>query len=208
MFEPINTIIDQGLQDIAKLDAQAERLSGSLSELLQLKQAHYNAFELEFSRDLALDAAKQGRAVLVFTIVTIVFSPLSFVAAFFTMNLTVFPEQLSLSYVSRYVFGLGFAVAIPCIVLAVSLDWWTSSWKRVRGAFDGSASGAAAELVTPKQDERLAISTKSTQTTDQSSNRSAAGLRGVRSDGMPRVSAGLKKRWRNWRDPEKTDLPR
>lgn len=208
VFEPINTIIDQGLQDIAKLDAQAERLSGSLSELLQLKQAHYNAFELEFSRDLALDAAKQGRAVLVFTIVTIVFSPLSFVAAFFTMNLSVFPEQLSLSYVSQYVFGLGFAVAIPCILLAVSLGWWTSSWKRVRGAFDGPASGAAADLDTPEQDERLSASMESTQTTDQSSNWSPAGLGGVRSDETPRMTAGLTKRWRKWRTPEKIDLPR
>jgi len=82
IFEPIKTIVDQGLQDIAQLDAQATRLSSSVSELVQLKQAHYNSLELESSRDLAMDAAKQGRAVLVFTIVTIIFSPLSFVAAF------------------------------------------------------------------------------------------------------------------------------
>lgn len=141
--ESMNSIIDQGLQDIAQLDTQATRLNQSLSDLLQLKQAHYNAFQLKSSHKLALDAAEQGRAVLVFTIVTIIFTPLSFVAAFFTMNLTIFPEKLSLSHVSRYVFGFGFAVAVPCIVLAFYLGWWTSSWKRIKGALYGANPGSA-----------------------------------------------------------------
>ena len=220
-FEPINTIIDQGLQDIAQLDAQATRLSRSLSELLQLKQAHYNAFELEFSRDLALDAAKQGRAVLVFTIVTIVFSPLSFVAAFFTMNLTVFPEKLSLSYVSRYIFGFGFAVAIPCIVLAFSLGWWTSSLQRIREALYGSSARSAADRDTLDKDESLRPESRagSTQALDELSNKSPTSLPGVEkgllpslgrvcSDDTPKVTAGLKRRWRSWRNLKARDLPR
>jgi Mg2+ and Co2+ transporter CorA len=140
IFEPLNATITQGLQDIERLDAQATRLSESLSELLQLKQAHSNAFELEFSRNLSLettklsrDAAKQSRAVLVFTIVTIVFSPLSFVAAFFTMQLSNLPDPMSLSYVSKYIFGFGFAVAIPCVVLAFSVSsWWPRAWRFFR----------------------------------------------------------------------------
>jgi len=221
LFEPINTIIDQGLQDIAQLDAQAKRLSGSLSELLQLKQAHYNAFELEFSRDLALDAAKQGRAVLVFTIVTIVFSPLSFVAAFFTMNLTVFPEELSLTYVSRYIFGFGFAVAVPCIALAFSLGRWTSSWNRIKGALSGTGSISTVDRDDRDKDESLKFPAQagSTQTIDRLSNKSPAilsgnekrlspSLRGDRSHEIPRMTAGLKRRWRSWRNPKATDLPR
>jgi Mg2+ and Co2+ transporter CorA len=220
-FEPINTIIDQGLQDIAQLDAQAKRLSGSLSELLQLKQAHYNAFELEFSRDLALKAANQGRAVLVFTIVTIVFSPLSFVAAFFTMNLTVFPEELSLSYVSRYIFGFGFAVAVPCIALAFSLGWWTSSWNRVKEALYGTDSVSTVDRDGREKNEspKSPAQAGSTQAIDQLSNKSPAivqgnekrlspSLRGDRSHETPKMTAVLKRRWRSWRNPEATDLPR
>ncbi|KAM0709397.1 hypothetical protein Q7P35_003435 [Cladosporium inversicolor] len=217
VFERINTITDQGLQDIAQLDAQATRLSGSLSELLQLKQAHYNAFQLKASHDLALDAAKQGRAVLVFTIVTIVFSPLSFVAAFFTMNPTVFPEELSLSYVSRYVFGLGLAVAIPCIVLALSLSSWSSSWKRIQYVFDGPTFRAG-DLDPFDKNEGLKLP-GSTQNIDQLSNRSpeipqinekhlSPDSRVVRGHEASRMTAGLKRRWRSWRNPGATDLPR
>jgi Mg2+ and Co2+ transporter CorA len=221
VFEPTNTIIDQGLQDIAQLDAQARRLSGSLSELLQLKQAHYNAFQLKASHDLALDAAKQGRAVLVFTIVTIVFSPLSFVAAFFTMDLTLFSEKLTLSYVSRYVFGFGFAVAIPCIILALSLSSWTSSWNRVKGALYGTSSLSIIDRDGHEKDESLRFPAQvgSTQAIDQLSNKLLAivqgneegpspSLRGDRSHEIPRMTAGLKRRWRIWRIPEATDLPR
>lgn len=221
VFEPINTIIDQGLQDIAQLDAQAKRLSGSLTELLQLKQAHYNAFELEFSRDLALKAANQGRAVLVFTIVTIIFSPLSFVAAFFTMNLTVFPKELSLSYVSRYIFGFGFAVAVPCIALAFSLGWWTSSWNRVRGALYGTVSASTVDRDGCEKDESVRVpaqaepaqamdqlSTKSPAILQGNEKRLSSSLRGDRSHETPKMTAGLKRRWQSWRDSEATGLPR
>lgn len=141
VFHPIDRILKQGLQDISQLDAQASRLSGSLSELLQLKQAHYNAFELEYSR-------KQGRAVLVFTIVTIIFSPLSFVAAFFTMPLVNLPkDHLQLSYVSTWVFSLGFAVAVPCILLAFYLStlqgWWSQVWGYEDGTRNTKTPGAS-----------------------------------------------------------------
>ena len=188
---------------------------------MQSKQVHCNAFELEFSRDLALDAPKQGRAVLVFTIVTVIFSPLSFVAAFFTMNLTVFPEKLSLSYVSRYIFGFGFAVAVPCIALAFSLGRWTSSWNRVKGALYGTDSVSTLNRDGHEKDESLKFPAQagSTQAIDQLSNKSPAivqgnekrlspSLRGDRSHEIPRMTAGLKRRWRSWRNPKATDLPR
>ena len=62
---------------------------------------------------------------MVFTIVTIIFLPLTFVAAFLTINIVEFPHDstqggngLPLSWVSKYVFGVGFAVSVPLIVLA------------------------------------------------------------------------------------------
>jgi ankyrin repeat protein/Mg2+ and Co2+ transporter CorA len=151
-FEELNTVIDQGLHDIGRLDEQAARLGQSLTELLQLKQAHLNAFELEFSRKLSLDAAKQSRAVLVFTIVTIVFSPLSFVAAFFTMPLVNLPkDKMSLTYVSKYVFTLGFAVALPCIALALYVNemrsWWTRASQSLRNFFAAEKKSDASEGV-------------------------------------------------------------
>lgn len=184
-------------------------------------QAHYNAFQLQVSHDLALDAAKQERAVLVFTIVTIVFSPLSFVAAFFTMNLSIFPEKLTLSYVSRHVFGLGLAVAIPCIILALSLSSWSSSWKRIQGISDGPTSGAAVDHDTFDKNEspKLPAQAESIQDIDQLSKTSpnffqgnekhlSPNLRSAYGHGASRMTTGLKRRWRNWQNPGATDIPR
>lgn len=65
---------------------------------------------------------------MVFTIVTIIFLPLSFITSIFTINLTEFPKgpdgvgELHLSYVAKYTFGIGFAISIPLILLALSVD--------------------------------------------------------------------------------------
>ena len=64
---------------------------------------------------------------MVFTIVTIIFLPLSFIAAFFAINISEFPRtdsgpSLPLGYVSKYMFGIGLAVSIPLIIVAVRLD--------------------------------------------------------------------------------------
>ena len=58
---------------------------------------------------------------MVFTIVTIVFLPLSFITSIFTINMREF-DNLTLAYVSKYTFGVGFAISIPMILVALSLD--------------------------------------------------------------------------------------
>jgi hypothetical protein len=95
--------------------------------MLDLKQKHANAFEARFARDQAAGTARQSQTIMVFTIVTIVFLPLSFIAAFFAINVREFPRldgqsSLPLAYVSKYMFGIGFAVSIPLVVIALSLD--------------------------------------------------------------------------------------
>jgi Mg2+ and Co2+ transporter CorA len=120
--------IDMHLKDIERMDKQAERIYSSITDMLDLKQKHANAFEARFARDQAAGTAKQSQIIMVFTIVTIVFLPLSFIAAFFAINIEEFPRNsdgstnLPLGYVSKYMFGIGFAVSIPLIVIALVLD--------------------------------------------------------------------------------------
>lgn len=138
------------------------------------------------------------------------------------MDLTIFPEKLSLSYVSRYVFGFGFAVAIPCIVLAFSLSWWTSSWDRVKRVWHGTTFESTNDPVilakdkSPKFSEFLA-QTRSTQAIDRLTEKLPATPQAIGKRVFPslkglhettKVPAGLKKRWRSWRKPEVTDLPK
>ena len=159
--------------------------------------------------------------MLAFTIVTIVFSPLSFVAAFFTMNLTIFPGELSLSCFSRYVFGFGLAIAIQITVLAISLGWCSSSWVHATGAlYEADLESTVDHDALKKKGEspnfpgqsgptqevgRLSHTPFTILQNDQ--GHPSPSLRDVRNHETPDMTTRLKRRWRNWRNPKTADLP-
>ncbi|OQD78652.1 hypothetical protein PENDEC_c001G06100 [Penicillium decumbens] len=120
-FKDQQRMIDMHLKDIERMDKQAERIYHSITDLLDLKQKHANAFEARFARDQAAGTTRQSRTIMVFTIVTIVFLPLSFITSIFTINMKEF-DNLNLPYVAKYTFGVGFAISIPLIILALSVD--------------------------------------------------------------------------------------
>jgi len=109
------------------MDKQTQRINEGIIDMLDLKQKHANAFEARFARDQATSTARQSQTIMVFTIVTIVFLPMSFIAAFFTINIQEFPRvgggnNLPLAYVSKYMFGIGLSISIPMIFIAFYLD--------------------------------------------------------------------------------------
>lgn len=121
--------IDTHMKDLERMDKQAERIYKSITDLLDLKQKHANAFEARFARDQAAGTARQGQTIMVFTIVTIIFLPLSFIASMFTINIAEYPRTpggdeplLPMSYVFKFMFGVGFAISIPFIAIALSFD--------------------------------------------------------------------------------------
>lgn len=93
---------------------------------------------------------------MVFTIVTVIFLPLSFVAAFFAINVKEFPhpadangqQEMSLSYVSAYVFGIGLAISLPCIAVALSIDECNTAW-------DGMKKHLRQKLRSHKQHDKV-----------------------------------------------------
>ncbi|KAL2823400.1 amidase signature domain-containing protein [Aspergillus cavernicola] len=119
-FKEQQRTIDMHLKDIDRMDKQAERIYSSITDLLDLKQKHANAFEARFARDQAAGTTRQGKILMVFTIVTIVFLPLSFITSIFTINMPEFENRLDLPYVAKYTFGIGFGISIPLILLALA----------------------------------------------------------------------------------------
>ncbi|KAF2218469.1 hypothetical protein BDZ85DRAFT_270281, partial [Elsinoe ampelina] len=89
-----------------------------LNHLLDLKQKMNNLLESRSAKDearaqreLAREAAKQSNTLMVFTAVTIVFLPLSFMASFFDLDIAEFPRRdgsLSLGFVATYICKLAF----------------------------------------------------------------------------------------------------
>ncbi len=108
--------------DIARMDRQAESIYMSLTNLLDLKQKHSNALEARFARDHAMIAARQGQTIMTFTIVTIIFLPMSFIAAFFSIQIKDWENNLTLGYVSKYMFGIGLGISIPLVVMAFTVS--------------------------------------------------------------------------------------
>lgn len=128
-FREAASLLKNHVSDLERMDKQASRIYESITDLLDLKQKHANAFEARFARDQAAGTARQSQTIMVFTIVTIIFLPLSFIAALFTINVREFPHlpggdqpSLPLSYVAKFMFGIGFAISIPMIFIALSLD--------------------------------------------------------------------------------------
>ncbi|KAI5860619.1 ankyrin repeat and protein kinase domain-containing protein 1 [Durotheca rogersii] len=109
-------------KDVWRMDQQAESLYHNVTDLLDLKQKHSNALEARFAGDQAVIAARQGQTIMVFTIVTIVFLPMSFIASFFAINLEDWEGGvLTIPYVSKYMFGIGLGISIPLIAMAFTV---------------------------------------------------------------------------------------
>ncbi|KAK8073423.1 hypothetical protein PG994_004322 [Apiospora phragmitis] len=107
-------------RDIQSMDEQAERLYQSLTDLLDLKQKHSNALEARFASEQALAAARSGQTVMVFTIVTIIFLPMSFIAAYFGINIDAF-DKLTGNYVAAWTFGVGLGISVVFIFMAFTV---------------------------------------------------------------------------------------
>jgi Mg2+ and Co2+ transporter CorA len=129
-------IIEVHIKDLDRMDKQADLIYNSLTHLLDLKQKHANAFEARFARDQAALTARQGQTIMVFTIVTIFFLPMSFIATVFNINIAEFQRvgeqfEIPFNYVAKYMFGIGLGISIPLIFLAFAVDDVINLAKRI-----------------------------------------------------------------------------
>lgn len=139
-FDEQEKTITNPIKDITRMEIQANRVYESIVSLLDLKQKHANAFEARFARDQAAGTHRQGQTIMVFTIVTIIFLPLSFITAFFAVNIEQFPHpggpgssaEIPLGYASAYIFGIGLAISVPAIFVALSVDKVNNTFTRIR----------------------------------------------------------------------------
>ncbi|OMP88806.1 Ankyrin-2 [Diplodia seriata] len=108
----------------------------NIEHLLDLKQKQANLWEARSSREGAEEAAKQGKTILVFTIITIIFLPLSFMSSFFSLGVSIFPKEdgendFPLGWVAALLFGVSFAVSIPFVILAFNIGKFSEVWSRI-----------------------------------------------------------------------------
>ncbi|KAL4951389.1 hypothetical protein BDW69DRAFT_201455 [Aspergillus filifer] len=137
------TLVFQELQDML---VEAGRVQDAIHTLLDLRQKQASIKEAKFGRKQANDTAKQGNIIMVFTIVTIVFLPLSFLSSLFALNVSDFPHQgedvvCQGWWIFPIIFGISACVSIPFILLALKVDKVVSLWDRIRSSKGTKAKG-------------------------------------------------------------------
>ncbi|KAK3309261.1 uncharacterized protein B0T15DRAFT_526709 [Chaetomium strumarium] len=152
------------LQRVDRMQKMAVSAKESMYHLLDLKQKHANFAEAKNSRTQAEqtttqtrlaaensrvtanqlkmmtkqaeETGRQGKTLMVFTVVTITFLPSSFMAAVFAINLDSLPldsnDRLPLGYFLKYLFATSCAITIPLILIAFNLPGIISWWGRLR----------------------------------------------------------------------------
>lgn len=98
----------------------ANKTYESLRDLMDLKQRQANVSEARTSRAQVEVSARHGRSIMLFTIVTIIFLPMSVLATMFGMNVKQLNRDsaLDLGYISAILFPVSFAIAMLALILA------------------------------------------------------------------------------------------
>ncbi|KAK1757198.1 hypothetical protein QBC47DRAFT_412517 [Echria macrotheca] len=139
-------------EEIGHLKSEALRVYKDFCDILDLKQKQATVSQALSARQESKEAEKQGQTLLLFTIITIIFLPLSFIAAIFSMNAT----EITGDNVNRPISQI-FSIMIPSTagVLIISLLLaYTSSLKYsaaailrlARLAWPSSHRGASARI--------------------------------------------------------------
>jgi len=146
--------LEKRKKGIEALDAKAEHIFNDLENLTRRKeqqvqnwQAHFSGKQLtqsvkqaefsgeqlaqsvkqaQFSGKLLAQSARSGKVIIVFTVVTIIFAPLSFLSAFYAVGVVGYPRDangyMPFSFVSSRIFGIGFGIAVTVIILALTIN--------------------------------------------------------------------------------------
>ncbi|KAI1199394.1 hypothetical protein F5X97DRAFT_120187 [Nemania serpens] len=85
---------------------------------------HLSLHEAEISREQAVIVGKQGQTLMVFTVITVIFTPLSFLTSLFALNISVFPRSgENVVYWPTWVFGIMFGTLIGfCLLVWAAVE--------------------------------------------------------------------------------------
>ncbi|KAI0180586.1 hypothetical protein GGR52DRAFT_578759 [Hypoxylon sp. FL1284] len=104
-------------KDLKEILSAAEQTADYIITLLELRQA-------EHSRLQAQEAARQSNSILIFTIITIIFLPLSFLASLFALDVSNFPHDGGdLRYEGWWLFPILFGVSVIVSAPTIFLAW-------------------------------------------------------------------------------------
>ncbi|RDW90751.1 uncharacterized protein DSM5745_02526 [Aspergillus mulundensis] len=130
--------------EITEMVKEAEAVQMTINSLLNLKQKQANLEEAKSAREQAQATAKQTDTIMVFTIVTIVFLPLSFLTSLFALNISNFPHKGDeVLYQGWWIFPILFGVSVIVSGFFMVVAFKASDLKEYLGLGPESEDGTA-----------------------------------------------------------------
>ncbi|KAH8845717.1 hypothetical protein MCOR04_010576 [Pyricularia oryzae] len=140
------SMVEINSRRIDDLLKSADEVTKNVYNLLDLKQKGANLAEAQWSREQAEETARQGNIIMVFTIVTIIFLPMSFLSSFFALEIIEFPRddekelRLGLKWTLMYILTITAAIAVPLVLVAFNINRVSGLWKHCIGLVSGNQS--------------------------------------------------------------------
>ncbi|EAQ83492.1 hypothetical protein CHGG_09896 [Chaetomium globosum CBS 148.51] len=121
--------VDERIAELRALLQNARNTSVALKDLLTLKQQQAGVIEAREAVKQAQLTLKQGQSIMIFTIVTIIFLPLSFCASLFGMSATEFSTDaiLPLATELRLMFPISAGIILASFLFAFSSSVFANS---------------------------------------------------------------------------------
>ncbi|PWY83629.1 hypothetical protein BO70DRAFT_396055 [Aspergillus heteromorphus CBS 117.55] len=121
--------------EIVEMAKEAADVQRAIDVLLDLKQKQANISEAKEAGEQTKHSSKQNDTIMVFTIVTIIFTPMSFLTSVFALNVTDFPHQSgTVTYqgwwIFPIIFGVSFAVSAIFISFAFNASWVMEAFRQ------------------------------------------------------------------------------
>ncbi|KAH6708782.1 hypothetical protein BKA61DRAFT_557600 [Leptodontidium sp. MPI-SDFR-AT-0119] len=147
---PPLAVVQGSIDEISKMFQRAKKANQALDFLVDLKQKQSNVLDSRSARiqteeslkmteqtvKMTKENKRQGKTLMVFTIVTIIFLPLSFMAAFFAINIAAFQRDekgfLGLGYVSEIMFPISATITAVLIYFAFKVERLENVWTWIK----------------------------------------------------------------------------
>ncbi|KAI9646050.1 hypothetical protein NHQ30_005488 [Ciborinia camelliae] len=109
--------------ELQQLEYSAREIAEQLRDLLTLKQQQASIIEATAALDRADESVNQGRSIMIFTVITIIFLPLSFMSSIFGMNAIEFTGSdnavMGIREQFKFMFPISIALTLFFLYLAL-----------------------------------------------------------------------------------------
>lgn len=117
--------MEQRREELVSMEKLQNKTRSQLRELLDMKQQQSNIIEAKAAIRRADESVLQGRSIVVFTVVTIFFLPLSFFASVFGMNAPEISEDGIMPLRKQLTLMFGISAAVIFVSLSLAFSTWT-----------------------------------------------------------------------------------